>query len=652
MRVNNRLIATISFSMFATQPTIADDGSKPLTPVPFTTVHLTDDFWAARIETNRRTTIPYCFTKCQETGRIDNFAKAAGLIEGEFEGIYYNDSDVYKVIEGASYSLAARPDPELDTYLDDLIAKIAAAQQADGYLNTYHTLVEPDKKWSNIRRMHELYCAGHLFEAAVAHHQATSKRTLLNVAIDFADHIESVFGPGKRHDVPGHQEIEIGLVKLARITGDERYLNLAKFFLDQRGRAEERESYGPYCQDHKPVVEQNKPVGHAVRAMYQYCGMADVATLTGDERYLNALDNLWRNEVETKLYITGGVGARRRGEAFGGDYELPNATAYNETCAAIGNAMWNHRMNLLHADARYADVLERIIYNGFLSGVSLSGDRFFYPNPLASNGEYHRSEWFNTSCCPVNMVRFVPSIAGYVFAHNDRDVFVNLYVAGSATLSLPSAEVKITQQTQYPWDGRVRLTVDPKTESRFAINLRVPGWATDSPVPSDLYSYVDDSRIDHPEVTIHVNAGLVDDVPAQLGYARLHRMWSSGDVIELELSMPVRLVRSHEKVEANRGRVAIQRGPMVYCIEAMDLDAPLDQIFVPVDVALTAAHRPDLLGGVTVIRGTASVAPEAEEDHASEPKRVEFTAIPYYAWDHRDPGAMIVWIPTGSGYRP
>ncbi len=646
MRVNARFIATIWFPMFAMQPTIADDGSKTLTPVPFTKVHLTDEFWATRIETNRRTTIPYCFTKCQETGRIDNFAKAAGLIAGEFQGIYYNDSDVYKVIEGASYSLAARPDTELDAYLDDLIAKIAAAQQPDGYLNTYHTLVEPDKKWSNIRRMHELYCAGHLFEAAVAHHQATGKHTLLNVAINLADHIESVFGPGKRHDVPGHQEIEIGLVKLARVTGDKRYLNLAKFFLDQRGRAEERESYGPYCQDHKPVVEQDKPVGHAVRAMYQYCGMADVAALTGDESYLNALDNLWRNEVETKLYITGGVGARRRGEAFGGDYELPNATAYNETCAAIGNAMWNHRMNLLHADAKYADVLERIIYNGFLSGLSLSGDRFFYPNPLESDGEYHRSEWFNTSCCPVNVVRFVPSIAGYVFAHDDHDVFVNLYVAGNATLSLPSAEVKITQQTQYPWDGRVRLTVDPKTDSRFAINLRVPGWATDSPVPSDLYSYVDDSRTDHQPVTIRVNGELVDDLPVQLGYARLHRMWSSGDVIELQLPMPIRLVRSHEKVEANRGRVAIQRGPMVYCIEAMDLDAPLDQIFVPVDVALTAAHRPDLLGGVTVIRGTALVAPEAEEDHASEPKRVEFTAIPYYAWDHRDPGAMMVWIPT------
>ncbi|MCH8315429.1 MAG: glycoside hydrolase family 127 protein [Planctomycetes bacterium] len=648
MRVNARIIATISFAMFATQPIIADDGRNTLTPVPFTNVHLTDEFWAPRIETNRRTTIPYCFTKCQETGRIDNFAKAAGLIAGEFQGIYYNDSDVYKVIEGASYSLAARPDTELDAYLDDLIAKIAAAQQPDGYLNTYHTLVEPDKKWTNIRRMHELYCAGHLIEAAVAHHQATGKRTLLNVAINLADHIESVFGPGKRHDAPGHQEIEIGLVKLARVTGNKRYLNLAKFFLDQRGRAEDRETYGPYCQDHKPVVEQTKPVGHAVRAMYQYCGMADVAAITGDEPYLNALDNLWRNEVETQLYITGGVGARRRGEAFGGDYELPNATAYNETCAAIGNAMWNHRMNLLHANAKYADVLERIIYNGFLSGVSLSGDRFFYPNPLESDGEYHRSEWFNTSCCPVNVVRFVPSIAGYVFAHDDHDVFVNLYVAGSATLSLPSAEVKITQQTQYPWDGDVRLTVELQTPREFAINLRIPGWVTDSPVPSDLYSYVDDSRTDHQPVTIHVNGEPVDNVPVQLGYARLDRMWSSGDVIELQLPMPIRLVRSHEKVEANRGRVAIQRGPMVYCLEAMDVDAPLDQILVPVDVALTAAHRPDLLGGVTMIRGTALVAPQAEEDHASEPKRVEFTAIPYYAWDHRDPGAMMVWIPTDA----
>ncbi len=625
--------AAAFISMCAMPTHVAAENPASLTPVAFTSVRLTDEFWAKRIETNRKQTLSYCFSKCKETGRLRNFAKASGRVEGEFEGIYYNDSDVYKVIEGAAYSLAAHPDSELDSYLDHLIDDIATAQQPDGYLNTYHTLVEPDKRWTNIRRMHELYCAGHLFEAAVAHYQATTKRSLLDVAIKLADHIDSVFGPGKRHDVPGHQEIEIGLVKLAGVTGDDRYSALAKFFLDQRGRAEGRESYGPYCQDHKPVIEQTKPVGHAVRAMYQYCGMADVAALTDDESYLNALDNLWRNEVETKLYLTGGVGARRRGEAFGGDYELPNATAYNETCAAIGNAMWNHRMNLLHGNTKYADVLERIIYNGFLSGVSLSGDRFFYPNPLESDGEYHRSEWFNTSCCPVNVVRFVPSIAGYVYAHNDHDIFVNLYVAGSAVVSSPDAEVKLTQETRYPWDGKVRMTVDPVEERAFSVNLRIPGWATNAPVPSDLYSYIDDESSE--SITIHVNGSPVDDYPIESGYATLDRTWKSGDVIELNLPMPVRLVRSHDKVEANVGRVAIERGPIVYCLEAMDVDAPLKDIVLPIDIELTTEHRSDLLGGVTVIKGEAN--------------RIHFTAIPYYAWDHREPGAMIVWIPAGSG---
>ena len=625
--------AAVCISMYAMPNHVAAENPTRLTPVAFTSVRLTDEFWAKRFETNRARTLAYCFSKCEETGRLANFAKAGGRIDGEFEGIYYNDSDVYKVIQGAAYSLAAHPDTELDAYLDNLIDDIAAAQEPDGYLNTYHTLVEPDKKWTNLRRMHELYCAGHLFEAAVAHYQATAKRSLLDVAIKFADHIASVFGPGKRHEVPGHQEIEIGLVKLASVTGDDRYSDLAKFFLDQRGRAEGRESYGPYCQDHKPVIEQTKPVGHAVRAMYQYCGMADVAALTDDASYLNALDNLWRDAVETKLYLTGGIGARRRGEAFGGDYELPNATAYNETCAAIGNAMWNHRMNLLHGDAKYADVLERIIYNGFLSGVSLSGDRFFYPNPLESDGEYHRSEWFNTSCCPVNVVRFVPSIAGYVYAHNDADIFVNLYVKGSAVVSFLDAEVKITQETSYPWDGEVRLTVDPAAKLAFAVNLRIPGWATNAPVPSDLYSYVSDERRE--SITIHINGSPIDDVRMQGGYAKLDRTWQAGDVIELKLPMPVRLVRSHDKVEANVGRVAIERGPIVYCLEAMDVDAPLEDITLPADIELTAEHRSDLLGGVTVING--------------ETSRTRFTAIPYYAWDHREPGAMIVWIPTGSG---
>ncbi|MCH8823514.1 MAG: glycoside hydrolase family 127 protein [Planctomycetes bacterium] len=619
----------------------AEDPTDRLTAVPFVNVIFSDNFWAGRIETNRLTTIPYCLEKCEETGRLSNFTKAAGLAEGEFQGIYYNDSDVYKVIEGIAYSLAAHPDVQLESQLDELIDDIAAAQQRDGYLNTFHTLVEPDNRWTNIRRKHELYCAGHLFEAAVAHFQATGKRSLLNVAIKFADHIDSVFGPNKRHDPPGHQEIEIGLVKLSQVTGDDKYLTLAKFFLDQRGRSDNRESYGPYCQDHKPVIDQDKPVGHAVRAMYQYCGMADVAALTGDDSYINALDKIWRNEIDTKLYLTGGVGARGRGEAFGGDYELPNATAYNETCAAIGNAMFNHRMNLLHRDAKYADVVEKILYNGFLSGVSLSGDRFFYPNPLESDGNYHRSEWFGTSCCPVNVVRFVPSVAGYVYAHDGDDIYVNLYASGIAEIEDFKTSIKLVQQTNYPWDGKISITVEIESEDEFAILLRIPGWARGEVIASDLYSFVTNEQNHSQQITISVNGSAIVKPKIERGYARIKRTWTSGDVITLNLPMPVRLIRSHEKVEANTGRIAIQRGPIVYCVEEMDVDGSWERFALPHDIKLKVERRKDLLGGVTVLTGQGiDLAVDG-----NKPKPINFTAIPYYAWDHREPGKMLVWIP-------
>ncbi len=452
----------------------APGGDYPIRPVPFTAVQIQDGFWSPRLETNRSVTVRHDFDKCETTGRVANFAVAGGLAKGEFVGLFgFNDSDVYKVIEGASYSLRLRPDPGLDSYVDGIIAKIAAAQEKDGYLYTAGTIPTLAQKptccvsrprWSDIASGHELYNLGHLYEAAVAHHQATGKRTLLDVALKSADLLTREFGPGRRLDPPGHQEVEIGLVKLYRATGERKYLDQARFFLEQRGNAAGHKLYGAYSQDHVPVVQQTEAVGHAVRAGYMYSAMADVGALTGDEGYVRALGGLWDNVVSRKLYLTGGIGARREGEAFGDDYELPNRTAYAETCAAIANAMWNHRLFLLHGDAKYLDVLERIVYNGFLSGVSLDGERFFYPNPLASDGERSfnmgqkgRSAWFDCSCCPTNVVRFLPSMAGYVYAQRERDVFVNLFVAGRGEVDVGGLKLGIRQETRYPWEGRVRI---------------------------------------------------------------------------------------------------------------------------------------------------------------------------------------------------
>jgi DUF1680 family protein len=618
-----------------------------LRAVPFTQVKVSDDFWSRRIETNRAVTIPYCFAKCEETGRIANFEKAGGLVDGEFQGIYYDDSDVYKVIEGAAYSLAAHPDPELDRYLDELIAKIAAAQENDGYLNTYHTLVAPGEKWSNIKDKHELYCAGHLFEAAVAHFQATRKRSLLDVAIKLADHIDRTFGPApeQNHHPSGHEEIEIGLVKLYGVTGERRYLDLAKYLLDQRGNTEGHQLYGKYAQDHLPVTEQREPVGHAVRAMYLYAGMADVAALSGNDDYLDALDAIWENMVETKLYLTGGIGARGAGEAFGDDYELPNESAYNETCAAIGNALWNHRMNLLHGDAKYADVLELVLYNGFLSGVSMAGDRFFYPNPLASGGTYHRSPWFSTSCCPVNVARFVPSIPGYIYAQSEDAIYINLFVQSEAEIELGGQKVKIRQTTDYPWDDTLEIMITPEQPSRFDLHIRLPEWSGPEVIESDLYQQ--ELRETKWYLEVKINGESLDR--AQLdpmdGYMSISREWSAGDRIAVNLPFSVRVITADDRVAANRGRVALMRGPIVYCVEAADTDGYVRHLSIDPDQEFTAEHRDDLLGGVTVIKGIAQ-GRYATEAGGVEEREVPFTAIPYYAWDHRAPGEMAVWLPT------
>ena len=623
----------------------------PIRPVLFTEVRLSDGFWAPRIETNRKTTIPYAFRQCEETGRIANFALAAGLAKGEHRGEYpFDDTDPYKVLEGASYALAIRRDAGLDRYLDKLIAVIAAAQEPDGYLYTARTnrarhlarWIGP-ARWVRERGSHELYNAGHLYEAAAAHYEATGKRTLLAVALKNADLVGRVFGPGKRCVPPGHQVIEMGLAKLYRATGESKYLALAEFFLDQRGkRSHGRKKWGEYSQDHVPVLRQRKAVGHAVRATYLYSGMADVAALYGRKDYARALDILWDNVVRSKLYLTGGVGARGDGEAFGGDYELPNASAYSETCAAIGHVYWNHRMFLLHGDAKYVDVMERTLYNGFLSGVSLDGMRFFYPNVLESHGQHERSPWFGCACCPSNVARFIASLPGYVYAARGEDVFVNLFVAGRGRIDLAGGAVQVAQETRYPWDGKVRLTIRPARAGReFAVHVRIPGWARNRPVPSDLYRYVGTSDA---QPRLRVN-GRAADAEIVRGYACLRRPWRRGDVIELDLPMPVRRVLCHDKVAENRGKVAIERGPIVYCAEAADQpDGRVLDLVLADREPLKAEWRGDLLGGVAVIRGMASAVGRTPVGGIARPKRRRFTAIPYYAWAHRGKGEMAVWI--------
>jgi DUF1680 family protein len=637
------------------EPPAAD---YPIRPVPFTAVAIDDAFWSPRLETNRRVTVRHDFDKCETTHRIQNFAVAGKLQPGQFEGLFgFNDSDVYKVIEGASYSLRLRPDPELDTYLDGVIAKIAAAQEEDGYLYTAGTIPTLAQtpiccvsrpRWSDIASGHELYDLGHMYEAACAHYQATGKRTFLDVAVKSADLLTRVFRPGGRLDPPGHQEVEIGLVRLYRATGDRRYLDQARFFLEQRGNAAGHKLYGAYNQDHMPVLEQREAVGHAVRAGYMYSATADVGALTGNEAYARALGSLWNDVVSRKLYLTGGLGAHRENEGYGEPYELPNRTAYAETCAAIAGAMWNHRMFLLHADAKYLDVLERILYNGFLSGVSLDGVRFFYPNPLAADGaqsfnqgQKGRSEWFDCSCCPTNVVRFLPSIAGHVYAERDRDVYVNLFIAGRAELTTEGVKLGVRQETRYPWEGKVTIRVDPARPVALAVHVRIPGWAQGRPVPSDLYRYAEAGVA---PFSLTVNGQPVKPEIVK-GFAVLQRTWKAGDAIELDLPMPVRRVLAHDKVEADAGRVALERGPVVYCAEAVDNGGRVFNLVLPDDARLEARHRPELLGGVTVVTGRALALHATDDGRSVATREQDFLAVPYYAWAHRGEGEMAVWLP-------
>ncbi len=623
----------------------------PIQPVPFTAVQIIDDFWQPRMEINRTVTIPHAFKKCEETGRLDNFAIAAGLKSGQQQGSYpFDDTDVYKTIEGASYCLMLRPDPQLEAYLDSVIALIAAAQEPDGYLYTARTNKAEhlknwygEQRWEKLRGSHELYNLGHLYEAAVAHFQATGKRNLLEVALKSAELIDRTFGYGKLQMPPGHQVIEMGLVKLYRVTGEQKYLDLAKFFLDVRGRPlAGRELWGEYNQDHQPVTEQQEAVGHAVRAAYMYAGMADVAALTGDAGYARAITRLWENVVGKKLYIIGGIGATGAGEAFGKNYELPNMSAYNETCAAIGNVFWNHRLFLLRGQSKYIDVMERTLYNGLISGVSLDGKLFFYPNPLASVGQHARSPWFGCACCPGNITRFMASVPGYIYAQRDHEIYINLFITNEAAIKLKNQVINIQQQTRYPWDGSIKITVHPEIENqKFSVLIRIPGWAQNQPVPSDLYRYLDFQ--DEP-ATFKLNGELIFP-RTKNGYAVIARKWRSGDVIDVAFPMPIRRIVAHDSVKADQGRVALQRGPIVYCAEWPDqADGHVLNLLLPDSSALSSEFRADLLNGVQIIKGKVLAYRAGENGSSLIKNEQDFMAIPYYAWAHRGKGEMAVWL--------
>lgn len=588
------LFTTIFLFLIAINIHANDKPYQQIEPLQFTDVHITDELWLPRILTNYDVSIPHNIQWCKDTGRIDNFAKAGGLMEGGFEGLYFNDSDVYKVIEGAAYALAWKYDAELDRTIDEIIEKIAAAQQADGYLNTYFILEHPDEKWTNLRDKHELYCAGHLIEAAIAHHKATGKKTLLQVAIRFADLIDSIFGEGKRYGVPGHEEIELALIKLYHHTGEHKYFKLAQFFIEQRGRDEHRELFGEYAQDHIPVQEQHEIFGHAVRAMYLFSGIADETAVSGNSEYKNAMNQVWQDMVSHKMYITGGIGVSGYGEGFAAKYDLPNEKAYAETCSTIALAFFNHRLNGLFADAKYMDVFERSLYNGFLSSVSISGDSFFYRNPLAScgvitfdpsggkegNSHKHRQPWFKCACCPPNVIRFMQTLGSYIYSRNEENLYINLFISSHTDMSFNNTLVSVRQETNYPWDEDIRVNITPGKPVEFTVMIRIPDWCADAEI-----------RINNQTVSYET----------EKGYARIKKRWEQGDQITLHLPMPIRRVKSHPLVLENTGRVALMRGPLVYCIEEADNDVNVNCLVLPRDGKLNAVWKPSLLGGVTVI---------------------------------------------------
>lgn len=638
------------------QAQVKSGGGYPITPVPFTAVKVTDSFWGQRLKASREVTIPLAFSKCEETGRYENFIKAAHPSDSyKEEGFTFDDTDVYKTIEGASYSMQTFPNKKLSKYIDSVLTIVGKAQEPDGYLYTYRTMNPKhphewvgSKRWEKEEDLsHELYNLGHMIEGAVAHYQATGKKNFLNIAMKYADCAAREIGnnPGQVVVVPGHQIAEMALAKLYVVTGQKKYLDLAKFFLDKRSYTEKKDEYG---QAHKPVLEQDEAVGHAVRAAYMYSGMADVAALTGDKGYIQAIDRIWDNIVNKKLYITGGIGATSNGEAFGKNYELPNMSAYCETCAAIGNVYLNYRLFLLHGDAKYYDVLERTLYNGLISGVSLDGGGFFYPNPLQSIGQHQRQPWFGCACCPSNICRFIPSVPGYIYAVHNSDLYVNLFMSNNSDIKVNGKSVVLTQTTNYPWTGDIKLAVSPKGKQNFNLKIRVPGWLQGSVVPGNLYSYTDKKDL---KFHITVNGETVES-SIEKGYFTIARAWKKGDVVEIHFDMEPRTVKANNQVEADRGMISIERGPLVYCAEWPDNDFSVLSLIMNKKPEFKVVEKPDMLYGIRMIE-TGAQTLNYDSKGRLVAKDVKLNLIPYYAWAHRGNGEMTVWLPSDlSATRP
>ena len=610
------LLAASAFLLQGCQTSKEDIKEQPLKmieQIDFSHVKINDNFWSPRLSKHVSATLPVCIDQIDnQTGRIRNFENAAKG-EGEHSGIFFDDSDVYKALEGMAYSLINNPDPELEKKADEWIDKFAAAQQPDGYINTFYTLTGLDKRWTNMDK-HEMYCAGHMIEAGVAYYQATGKRKLLDVCIRMADHMMSQFGPGKRHWVPGHEEIELALVKLYQTTQEQKYLDFAYWLLEERGHGHgtmgDEGKWDPvYYQDIVPVRQLTDISGHAVRCMYLYCGMADVAALKNDTGYIAAMDRLWDDVVHRNMYITGGIGSSRDNEGFTEDYDLPNLDAYCETCASVGMVLWNQRMNQLTGDSKYIDVLERSLYNGALAGISLGGDRFFYVNPLESKGDHHRQEWYGCACCPSQLSRFLPSIGHYIYASSDDALWVNLYIGNTGQIRIGETDILLTQETDYPWDGSVKLTISTSQPVEKEIRLRIPNWCK--------------------TYDLSINGKRIN-VSEEKGYAVI-KDWKSQDVIALDMDMPVEIVAADPHVKENFGKRAIQRGPLVYCMEEIDNPEYFDQIQLSPSTTFQTAFVSDILNGIKTIKtnGRAQSA----------------TFIPYYAWDNRKAGKMRVWIP-------
>lgn len=609
----------------------------PITPVPLDKVAITDGFWRQRLDSHFNKGLDHALDQCRKTGRLDNFEIAAGLKKGEHQGSFFNDSDVYKILEGMAFSTAGPMKPEHRKFLDEFIGVIGKAQREDGYLFTFYQIRnEMDRRWTDIANMHEDYCAGHLIEAGAAHYRMTGRKDLLDIGLKFADHIDKTFGPGKKGEPPGHQEIEMALADLYRITGEKRYLDLSRFLLEQRGV----HPGNWYHQEHVKLLDGTESVGHAVRALYGFCGMAEIAALTGDERYIKALDRYWHSVTDTKMALSGGVGGGLW-ESFDKAYYLPNRTSYNETCGSIAQVFWNHRMFRLTGDAKYLDVLERSLYNGVLTGVQLTGDAYFYPNQLES-GPVKRQPWFDCACCPSNIARFLPAQPGYLYATKGDTLFACLYAASEATFELAGTPVKVVQKTAYPWEGKVVLTVTPQAAKNFSIALRIPGWARNQPVPGDLYRYLGESPA-KPVITVN---GEPTEVRLAQGFATINRTWQPGDTVELELPMDIRKTVAHDKVLDNTGRVALERGPIVYCVEGLDndnLDKP-HNLLPGADAGFKSEFRPDLLGGVTVVTGPAELVKRGADGEAVEREPRQLTAVPYFARANREPSPMAMFL--------